>query len=364
MVYDRISRDKEIASVLISRIRQISKTIKKQVKLMEVCGTHTMSIARAGLRHLLPENVSLISGPGCPVCVCPNSYLDRAISISNLKRIRILTFGDMFRVPSSFSSLEKERSNGAQINIVYSPLDALEFANAHPDETIVFLGVGFETTAPSVASVIKYAANEKLKNFLVLSGHKLIPPAMEALVLDPEHNIDGFICPGHVSVIIGAHPYRIFPEKYDIPCVIAGFDPCDVLEAIIFLLEMITGRRKISVHIQYSRCVDNGGNTRARKVMYDIFEPYDSEWRGIGIIPSSGLRIKNKYRDFDAERLPVKTVASREKKGCLCGMVLKGRAFPLDCKFFGKACSPEHPVGPCMVSSEGTCAAYYAYEKR
>ena len=349
---------------LVSEIHRLSKKIKRQVKFMEVCGTHTMTIARSGLRNLLPDNITLISGPGCPVCVVPNSYIDRAIAISNLDKTRILTFGDMFRVPSSVSSLEKQRSNGAKIDIVYSPLDGLELARAHTDETIVFLGVGFETTAPIVARVIKYAAKEKIKNFLVLSGHRLIPPAMEALVSSPGHNIDGFICPGHVSVVIGAEPYRIFAERYGIACVITGFEVCDILQSIIYLLEMISEIKEKSVYIQYSRCVNKDGNITARKTMYDVFEPVDSEWRGLGIIPLSGLAIKDKYSDFDAKKIPVNISSYREKKGCLCGMVLKGIISPFDCKLFGKQCTPENPVGPCMVSSEGACAAYYAYERR
>ncbi len=364
MPHNRGHKNNNLADILIWEIHRLSKTIKKQIRLMEVCGTHTMAISRSGLRKILPDNICLISGPGCPVCVSPNSYLDRAIAISNLEKTRIFTFGDMFRVPSSFSSLEKQRSIGAKIDTVYSPLDAFEFARTHPDETIVFLGVGFETTAPSVASVIKYAAVENVRNFLVLSGHRLIPPAMQTLVLDRNHSIDGFICPGHVSVVIGAEPYKIFPEKYGIPCVITGFEVCDILEAIVHLLEMVSGRKKPAVYIQYSRCVSRNGNPSARKIMFDVFEPVDAEWRGLDMIAQSGLRIKNKYSDFDAENIPVSVIKPVEKKGCLCGMVLKGMALPFDCKFFGRTCTPEHPVGPCMVSSEGTCAAYYAYEKR
>ena len=359
-----IYNNKEFADALISKIHRLSKIVKKQVNLMEVCGTHTMVIARNGLRKLLPENINLISGPGCPVCVTSNSYLDRAIALSNLPKTRIFTFGDMFRVPSSVSSLEKQRGLGASVDIVYSPLDAFEFAKAHPDETVIFLGVGFETTAPLVATVIKYAEMENVKNFLVLSGHKLIPPAMEALVSDSQHFIDGFICPGHVSVIIGAEPYRIFPEKYGIPCVITGFEVCDILEAIAYLLEMISGRKRKSVFIQYARCVKKNGNPIAQKTIYDVFDIIDSQWRGLGMLASSGLGIRDKYSDFDAGNISVNLIASREKRGCLCGKVLQGRALPFHCRFFGNRCNPEHPLGPCMVSSEGVCAAYYAYERR
>ncbi|HXK45406.1 MAG TPA: hydrogenase formation protein HypD [bacterium] len=339
--------------------------MKKAVNLMEVCGTHTMAISRYGLRGLLPENIKLISGPGCPVCVSPNSFIDKAIAISKIPGMRIATFGDMYRVPSAMSSLEKEHGCGASIDIVYSPLDALEIARSHSNEKVVFLGVGFETTAPLVANVIKYAKMSRINNFMVLAGNKLIPPAMEMLVRGTRHSIDGFICPGHVSIVIGAKPYEIFPKNYGIPCVISGFEPCDILQSILLLLEMISGKQRNEVKIQYSRCVAKKGNLTARKIMNEAFDVVDSEWRGIGIIPSSGLSIKEQFKEYDAEcvlNLDVKI--SRDKKGCLCGDVLKGLKTPQDCVFFAKKCTPQHPVGPCMVSSEGTCAAYYAYERR
>jgi len=361
---DRFS-DPENVRILLSMIHSEARGIKKVVNLMEVCGTHTMAISRFGLRGLLPENIKLISGPGCPVCVSPNSFIDKAIAISKLNDVRIATFGDMYRVPSANSSLEKEHSRGAIIDIVYSPLDALEIARNKTREKIVFLGVGFETTAPLVASVIKYAKKYKINNFAVLSGHKLIPPAMEALVKDTHHSIGGFICPGHVSVVIGARPYEIFPKNYGIPCVISGFEPCDILQSILLLLEMITGKRAISVKIQYSRCVTRNGNITAQKMMDDVFDVVDSEWRGIGIIPSSGLAIKKQYAEYNAEHvMNVETKISHDKKGCICGDVLKGLKTPRNCVFFAKKCTPQYPMGPCMVSSEGTCAAYYAYERR
>ncbi|MGB9642712.1 MAG: hydrogenase formation protein HypD [Candidatus Ratteibacteria bacterium] len=361
---DRFS-DPETVRALLTMIYAVANGIKKAVKLMEVCGTHTMAISRFGLRELLPENVKLISGPGCPVCVSPNSFIDKAIAISKLKDVRIATFGDMYRVPSARSSLEKEQSNGARIDIVYSPLDALEIARNKTREKVVFLGVGFETTAPLVASVIKYAKKYRINNFTVLSGHKIIPPAMEALVRDTQHSIDGFICPGHVSVVIGARPYEIFPQHYGIPCVISGFEPCDILQSILLLLEMISGKQTSTVKIQYSRCVTRNGNMTAQKIMYDVFDVADSEWRGIGNIPASGLAIKGQYAEYDAERIMnVDVMISHDKKGCICGDVLKGLKTPKNCVFFAKKCTPQHPVGPCMVSSEGTCAAYYAYERR
>lgn len=364
MKYIDSFRDTNAIRGLVSKIHSVARKIGKEIVLMEVCGTHTMAIARAGLRQLLPENVKLISGPGCPVCVSPNSFIDKAIAISELKNTIVTTFGDMYRVPSGNGSLEKQHSKGAKIEIVYSPFDAIEIARRKPENNVVFIGVGFETTAPVIASVIKYAKQEKIKNFLVLAGNKIIPPAMEILVSDVHHHLDGFICPGHVSVIIGSKPYEIFPEKYNIPCVISGFEACDILQSILYLLEMIAGMEKISVKIQYTRCVDPEGNIKAKKIMNEVFSVCDSEWRGIGLIKSSGLAIKDEYKQYDAEyMLDVSVNISHDRHGCICGDVLKGIKSPVDCIFFKKVCTPENPVGPCMVSSEGTCAAYYAYEK-
>ena len=357
-------RNERYIGVLVSQINEVSRKIKKEVKLMEVCGTHTMAIARSGLKKTLPENVRLISGPGCPVCVSPNSYIDTAISISELKDIRVATFGDMYRVPSGNRSLEKQAADGAKIDIVYSPLDALKIAEEKPCQEIVFLGVGFETTAPLTARVIQYAKNKGIKNFRVLSGHRLIPPAMQTLVKDLNHEIHGFICPGHVSAIIGSVPYRIFPEKYGIPCVISGFEVIDILHSILMLLEMISGEKKTSVVIQYKRCVEEKGNPEALKIMREIFDVVDAEWRGIGLIESSGLAIGKRYRELDATYIfSTKPLYRPDPKGCLCGEILKGIKKPSECKLFGRLCTPEHPVGPCMVSSEGTCAAYYSYER-
>lgn len=357
-------RNKEYVRTLISQINKVCKKLKNEIRLMEVCGTHTMAIARYGLKKLLPENIRLISGPGCPVCVSPDSYIDIAIEISKIYDVRIVTFGDMFRVPSGNGSLEKQSAEGAKVDIVYSPVDVLEIAKKNSEERIVFLGVGFETTAPVVGKVIMYAKQQGIKNFTVLSGHKLIPPAMETLVNDKNHKIDGFICPGHVSTIIGSAPYNVFPEKYHIPCVISGFEPCDILHSILILLKMLTGEKKVSVEIQYSRCVEKNGNVLALKVISEVFDIVDSEWRGIGIIKASGLAIKEKFKSFDAaKQFKVKIKKSYSRKDCICGLVLKGLKEPFECKLFAKKCNPEKPVGPCMVSSEGACAAYYAYER-
>ncbi|MCM8821379.1 MAG: hydrogenase formation protein HypD [Candidatus Omnitrophica bacterium] len=357
-------RNSEHISALVSKIYTISASIGKQVNFMEVCGTHTMAIGRSGLRKVLPGNVNLISGPGCPVCVSSNSYIDAAIEISKNKKTRVVTFGDMYRVPSGRGSLEKAAAVGAKIDIVYSPLDALEIAKRNSGEEIVFLGAGFETTAPLTGKVILYANQQGINNFSVFSCHKLIPPAMEALVNDQQHMIQGFICPGHVSVIIGSRPYEIFPREYGIGCVISGFEITDILHSILILLEMIAGKRKVSVEIQYSRCVQSDGNPNALSLMKEVFDVVDTEWRGIGIIRSSGLEVNKRYSQYNSVyRFPINLKGSTDKKGCICGQVLKGLKKPFDCKFFARLCTPENPVGPCMVSTEGTCAAYYAYER-
>ncbi|MCM8814742.1 MAG: hydrogenase formation protein HypD [Candidatus Omnitrophica bacterium] len=360
---DEFRNSKHITAI-VSQIHSISQIIGGQVNLMEVCGTHTMAIGRAGIRKMLPENINLISGPGCPVCVTPNSYIDGAIKIAKADKTRIVTFGDMYRVPSGNGSLEKAAAQGARIDIVYSPLDGLEIAKANPHQDVIFLAVGFETTAPLTARIIRYAQDQKINNFSVFSCHKLIPPAMEALVNDLNHTIHGFICPGHVSVIIGSRPYEIFPREYGIGCVISGFEITDILHSILILLEMIAGKRKVSVEIQYSRCVQRDGNTLALNLMKDVFDVVDAEWRGIGVIKSSGLEVTEKYSKYNSAcRFEIDKKGLSDKKGCICGQILKGLKKPYNCRLFAKQCTPEHPVGPCMVSSEGTCAAYYAYER-
>ena len=354
-------RNPAIIEKFLNLIKKESETIHK-INLMEVCGTHTMQIGKFGIRKVLPENINLISGPGCPVCVSPNSYIDKAIEYSKIPHVIIATFGDMMKVPGSFSSLEKEKSKGAKIEVVYSPFDALKIAQKNPSKNVVFLGIGFETTSPCVAATVIEAKRKNIKNFFVFSGHKLIPPAMEVL-LKEEVKIDGFICPGHVSTIIGSIPYRFIPEKYGIPCVIAGFEPVDILLAILSLIRMVV--KKIpEVEIQYRRSVKENGNEKAKRIMNEVFEIVDSEWRGLGEIPESGLKMREDYQEFDAEKkFKVEIKESREYPECICGEILKGLKTPKQCKLFRKVCNPENPVGPCMVSSEGTCAAYYRYER-
>lgn len=354
-------RDKNLADKLVSSIKERAKGLP-QVNLMEVCGTHTMSIHRFGLKNFLPSNVKLLSGPGCPVCVTPVSAIDYACALSRQEGITIATFGDMLRVPGSQSSLEKERAGGARIEIIYSPLDALDLASKNTDRTVVFLGVGFETTVPAVALTVKKAGEKEIRNFFVLVLHKLIPPAMEALLSSGEIKLHGFICPAHVSAVIGARPYEKLLGKFHVPCVIAGFEPLDILGGIDMLLRQICSG-KPSVENEYNRVVKREGNASAQAVIDEVFEVSASEWRGLGTIPSSGLAFRKKYRVYDAKSRFSISIPPRAEDGpqCLCGAVLRGVKTPADCPLFGSTCTPEHPKGACMVSSEGTCSAWFKY---
>lgn len=330
---------------------------------MEVCGTHTMAISRYGLRQLIPENINLISGPGCPVCVTPTSDIDWIIEIARQYDVSVFTFGDMFRVPGTESSLYNERSRGRDIKICYSPADVLNFAKNNPDKKVIFIAIGFETTIPLTSVIVKRAYKENIDNFFIYNTHKLVPEALELLLVDREVKINAFLCPGHVSVIIGSKPYNFIAEDYHIPCVISGFEPMDILESIATIIRQIN-KGIAEVEIQYRRVVREEGNPTAVKLMYEVFDKSDSLWRGLGNISGSGLKLKNKFLKFDAKTFfPVKRIKSREPAGCECGDVLKGIKKPAECRLFSKICKPENPVGPCMVSSEGSCAAYYKYEK-
>ena len=354
-------RDKEVVKGLARRIAALTKGRSKPLTFMEVCGTHTMAIYQFGLRSLLPPEVRLISGPGCPVCVTPNGYLDRAIALSRLPDLIVTTFGDMLRVPGSSSSLMLERAKGADIRIVYSPLDAVQIAAGNPGKRVVFLGVGFETTAPTIAGSILTAKARGLGNFFVLASHKTMPQPMAILSADPELSVDGYICPAHVSAIIGANAYRSLCERYRVPCVVTGFEPTDVMQGVEMLVrQALAGESR--VEIQYSRVVRWEGNAKAQAILAEVFTPFDAPWRGIGVLPGSGLRIAERYREFDAE-LAIEVVVEelKEHQGCLCGEILKGKISPFDCPLFGTSCTPESPVGACMVSSEGTCAAAHKY---
>lgn len=353
-------RDKELCEMLIEKIWVKSK---KEIRLMEVCGTHTMSIARNGIRQLLPKNINLISGPGCPVCVTSQQEIDQFLKLAEFENVIITTFGDLMRVPGSHSSLQKERANGADVRVVYSTLDCLQIAEKNPIKEIVFLGVGFETTAPTIAAAILEAQKRNVKNFSVISGHKLVPPAMVALLENKTVNLNGFICPGHVSVIIGAQAYELIVEKFHVPCVIAGFEPVDILQSLYMLVAQIENNHA-EVEIAYKRGVNYEGNIKARKVLDQVFESSDVDWRGIGTIPQSGLKIRDEFQAFDAQNrfdLTVKDV--QEPKGCACGEILSGTKNPFECPLFVNDCTPDDPIGPCMVSTEGTCAAYYKYHQ-
>jgi hydrogenase expression/formation protein HypD len=351
-------RDPEVARTLVEAIHS---TAQEPCTLMEVCGTHTMAIAKHGLRGLMPETIKLLSGPGCPVCVTANPDIDLAIEMARQPGVVLTTFGDMMKVPGSYSSLSAEKAEGRDVRVVYSPLDSLALAEREPDKHVVFLGVGFETTAPTVALTIKEAARRGLSNWSALSLHKTVPGALGALVNDPEVRVTGFILPGHVSTIIGTGPYEFLATEYGVPGVITGFEPVDVLQGVWMLARQLAEGRA-EIEIAYGRGVDASGNRAAIAAMEAAFEPCDSEWRGIGVIPGTGLALRPEFSRYDARvRVPVTPPEPREIKGCQCGDVLRGVVLPFDCKLFGRACTPEHPVGPCMVSSEGSCAAYYRY---
>ena len=328
---------------------------------MEVCGTHTVAIARNGIRNLMPAGVRLSSGPGCPVCVTANRDIDTVIALARIPGAIITTFGDMTRVPGSTSSLLKEQAKGADVRIVYSPLDALRIAAAEPSRQVIFVGVGFETTTPVVAAAIRRAAAQGLANFTVFAAHKNMPGALEAIINDPELKVDALILPGHVSTIIGMEPYRFLAEKYGIPGVITGFEAVDVLQGIAMIMRQLAEGRA-EIEIAYARGVAPEGNPVARAAIDEVFETCTATWRGLGDIPGSGYRMREAYAEFDAvRRFAPQVESTQEPRGCRCGDVLRARMAPSDCPLFRRVCTPENPVGPCMVSSEGSCAAYYRY---
>lgn len=332
-------------------------------RFMEVCGTHTVSIFQSGLRSLLPATITHVTGPGCPVCVTHESEVACFLDLAKRDDVIIATFGDLMRVPGpKGKSLKTAQADGARIEIVYSPMDALAVAAANPGRTVVFLGVGFETTAPAVAAVIRLAREQNLKNFRVLCFHKLVPPALEALLADPETDIDAFILPGHVSAIIGKAPYAFLAERYRVPSVITGFEPLDILTALLEIVAMRKSGQPAVVNA-YTRVVADEGNPKARAVMDEVFVPVDALWRGLGLLPGSGLVIREAFADFDAMCLPgVSLPDAPPLAGCRCGEVLKGKMAPNECPLFDKACTPATPVGPCMVSTEGGCAAFHKYK--
>jgi hydrogenase expression/formation protein HypD len=354
-------RDRQLVTIMTGNIRQMALQLKRPVNFMEVCGTHTMSIYQYGIRSLLPDSVRLVSGPGCPVCVTPVGYIDKALACAADDSNIIVTFGDMLRVPGSSSSLMEQRACGADIRIVYSPLDAVAIARDNPGRQVIFLGIGFETTAPTVAASILEAARQGLSNYCVLASHKTMPVPMEILSADPELNIGGYLCPAHVSTVIGGRAYLPLAERFRVPCVVTGFEPADVMQGIEMLLAQVLGGQS-KVEIQYRRAVSWEGNPKAQAIMERVFSPCDAAWRGLGVIPGSGLRIRDELSAFDAEkRLDLSEITGTENSACRCGEVLKGKMSPFDCPLFGAVCTPEDPLGACMVSSEGTCAAAYRY---
>ncbi len=350
----------EGAEAILERIR---RRRAGRVNLMEVCGTHTMAIAKSGIRSLLPEGVRLLSGPGCPVCVTPPEVIDCYLALAMEPDVVLCTYGDLMRVPGSRQgdNLNRRKALGAQVEIVYSPLDALALAQAMPERQIVFLGAGFETTAPGTAIALREARRQRIPNFTVLSMLKRVEPALRALMADPEFNVQGFLCPGHVATILGEAGFRFLPEQYSMPAVIAGFVPEEILTAIDLLLAQLEQKRP-RLENAYPQAVRPEGNPLARQVMEQVFCPRDDLWRGLGSIPESGLGLRPDYADLDAERrFGLKPKPAETALPCRCGEVIQGKLAPEACPLFGTVCLPEEPVGPCMVSGEGACAAAYKY---
>ena len=351
-------RRSELAQGLISQIHRQSKT---SVRFMEFCGGHTVTIFRYGIRQVLPKTIDMVSGPGCPICVTANADLDKAIALSQIPGIIVATFGDMLKVPGSNSSLEEAKAGGADVRTVYSTLDALKIAEDNPNKSVVFLGIGFETTAPTIAASILQAEEKGIKNYYVLSLHKLCPPVLRAILDSGELKLHGLICPGHVSAVIGSRPWEFIARDYGIPCVVSGFEPLDILQSVDMLVNQVENGES-RVEIAYRRGVRPEGNQQALRLMEQVFEPCPAQWRGIGEVPDSGLKLRKKYQRFDAAlAFDIAPGPTYEPAGCICGDVLRGVKTPADCQLFGKACTPQYPVGPCMVSSEGSCSAYYLY---
>ncbi len=355
-------RDPDRVARLAEEIRRLAGD--RPLRLMEVCGTHTVAIARAGLKSLLPEGIRLVSGPGCPVCVTPQETIDKMIARAARPGTILATFGDMLKVPGSASSLREEKSRGADVRIVYSPLEALELARKNPGKRVVLPAVGFETTQPPVAAAVLEAEKSGTDNFFIIPAGRLIPPALEFLCGDPETRTDGLICPGHVSVIIGLEPYRELARRHRIPCAVAGFEPVEILGAVRELVRMAVSGEAGAVNL-YPRVVREGGNPKARRASAEVFRPVDASWRGLGMIPAGGAGLRPGYRRFDIDRLePVEVPPAPADPACICGRVLRGAADPADCPLFGTGCDPSRPRGPCMVSAEGACAAWYRYGRK
>ena len=347
----------------LRRLREAAEALARPVAFMEVCGTHTVAAFRSGLHSLMPQNVSLLSGPGCPVCVTSQGDIDLLISAGSVPDVTVCTYGDMLRVTGSGGSLEQARSRGADVRVVYSTMDALKLAKENPGRQVVFAAVGFETTAPASAIAVLEAKRQGVGNFTVLVSHKLIMPAMRALLGAGEVNVAGFLLPGHVSVILGARTFDPVADEYGLPCVIAGFEDYQIAAAMARLCEMVRDG-VVRAENQYPQAVNGAGNTHAQAVIEQAFEPADATWRGLGELPGSGLRLRGELAEFDAaSRFGLKRQEVPEPPGCRCGEVITGKCTPADCRLFGKVCTPIRPVGPCMVSSEGTCQAWFKYNR-
>ena len=362
-LYDRF-RDPATIKALARLIAEDAKRLKEPLNIMEVCGGHTHTIMKYGLKQLLPENIDFVHGPGCPVCIMPKERIDNAIELANIEGVILCTLGDMIRVPGSATSLANERAKGCDIRSLYSPMDLIDIAKNNPDRRVVYFAIGFETTTPMTAAVMKKALKEDVKNLSFHINHVLVPPPMHALMADEEAKIDAFIGPSHVSVITGSKIYEPFPEMYGTPVVVSGFEPVDVMHSIAMIVKQkIEGR--CEVEVEYSRSVSREGNRTAQKMVEEFMEVRDSfRWRGIGDIERSALKLRDEYGELDAEKIFAEYLGSEpidDHKLCICGTILKGLAKPNDCKVFAKACTPNSPLGSCMVSSEGACNAYYRF---
>ncbi len=351
-------RDEALATKIVDEIRRIAT---RPWVLMEVCGGQTHTIVKYGIDRLLPDTIELVHGPGCPVCVTSLEMIDKAHAIAQRPGVIFCSFGDMLRVPGSKDDLLILKSRGADIRVVYSPIDCLKIARANPDKKVVFFAIGFETTAPANAMSVFQARKQGIKNFSILVSHVLVPPAIASILQSPLNRVQGFLGPGHVCTVMGYHEYEPIADRFKVPIVITGFEPIDILEGVLMTVRQLeTGMHK--VENQYPRVVERDGNRVAQKLVNDVFEVCDRKWRGVGSIPKSGYKLRYEFRDYDADRIfETKEIDTQEPEVCISGLVLKGVKKPHDCPAFGKQCTPEHPLGATMVSAEGACAAYYAY---
>ena len=351
-------RDPELAKQVLDEIK---KTVTKPWKIMEVCGGQTHSLVKNGILNVLPNEITMVHGPGCPVCVTPLHLIDKAIYLAEEKNVILCSFGDMIRVPGSKKSILEAKAQGADIRILYSPLEAVNIAKENPDKEVVFFAVGFETTAPANALSVLHAHKLGLKNYSILASHVLVPPAIEAIMSDEETLIDGFLAAGHVCTIMGTEEYYPIAEKYNIPLVVTGFEPLDILQGILMVVKQLESGRA-EVENQYARVVKEEGNLKAKEVISKVFKVQDQMWRGIDVIPNSGWGISDEFAAFDAEKkYPLEIIQAEENKECIAGAIMKGIKKPNECQHFGKKCTPQNPLGAPMVSSEGACAAYYNY---